>query len=166
MPLPDVFPFQGMKGDGTSISKRILTDGQDEPVTRIKRDARKLFDLNFAARRQEERDRAKAFWDEFHPDKRFIYRDYENCPPVDCVCRFPENSEFEFRGGLIPNDHTYSFQVFESIYAPATSIPLAPVIPVEAPDEPDSGGTPAMVGELLFGGEQILFGGEPITFGL
>jgi chitodextrinase len=132
--LPDVFPYQGTKSDPRAVGKRVLSDGQDEPVTRVKRGGRTLFDLSFAERQQTERKAAAAFWDDRFPEKRFIYRDYENIPPEDTICRIPENSEFKWNGGLTVNNNSYAFQVFESVIAPATAIPGAPVIPEEEGD--------------------------------
>jgi chitodextrinase len=132
--LPDVFPYQGSKADARTIGKRILSDGQDEPVTRVKRGARTMFDLAFTGRHQNERLAAAAFWDEFYPSKRFIYRDYENIPPADTIVRLPENSQFQWNGGQTVNQNSYGFQVFESVIAPATAIPPAPTIPTESPD--------------------------------
>jgi hypothetical protein len=131
--LPDVFPYQGSKEDGVTTSKRVLTDGQDEPVTRVKRGARKLFDLNFSQRRQDELFAAERFWNDRFPQNRFIYRDYETIPPRDTVCRFPENSEFQRRGGNTIFALNYGFQVFESVLEPAASVPSAPSIPDDSP---------------------------------
>lgn len=140
--LPDVFPYQGSKDDTMTISKRVLTDGQDEPVVRVKRGARKIFDLHFSQRPQAEMFAAEEWWDEFYPTKRFIYRDYQTIPPVDGVYRFPEDSRFERRGGQTIFSLNYGFQIIESIIQPLTSVPAAPVIPedpdAEAPSVPGS----------------------------
>lgn len=122
LPIENVFPFQGMKADGYSISKKILSDGQNEPVLRLKRGGRKSFDFNFNNRSHSESKTARRYWDEYFPFKSFLWRDYNILPPEDTIIRIPVDSEFEFRGtdGVSVN---YGFSGVESTILSAGAIP-------------------------------------------
>jgi len=124
-PIENVFPFQGSKSDQYSIGKQVLSDGQNEPVLRLKRGARKAFDFNFTFRSQSEFKAARAFWDANYPAKSFLWRDYNVITPEDTPVRIPVDSEFEFRGnnGTTVN---YGFSGVETANLSPGAIPSAP----------------------------------------
>lgn len=139
------FPYQGSKVDARSADKRIISDGQDEPVTRVKRGLRTSFDIAAESRDEIERHAARAFFDEYKPAKRFFFRDYENIPPIDTIVRIPENSAFEWNGaGVFKN--SYRFRVTESNNLPDTFIPSPQSLPDESEDitAPSVPGTPTL----------------------
>jgi hypothetical protein len=156
--LADSFPYQGMKSDTGEVSPVVLSDGQIEPITRTKSRALETFDASFAQRTQEEFREAKAFHSSHYPGERFLYRDYQQIPPVDYNVRI--TSAFEKRGLQTVNNFGYAFSMIESDVPAAAAIPAtAPEIPVETP-EPT-----VPEGALTFGGEVLTFGGEPVIFG-
>lgn len=133
--IAEKFPFFATKGDEKTLSKRVLSDGQDEPVLRIKRTKRTFFDITASVRRQEEINRFRAFWNEFYPGKSFIFRDHDLVPPEDTVCKIPVPSEPTVAGN-IPN-MGFTVQCFETTEAveyvePATQV----AIPAETNDLP------------------------------
>lgn len=133
--IENVFPYRGSKSDTGSIGKIVLSDNQPEPVLRVKRGDRKSYDLSFTFRSWMEFRAARAFWELYHPEKTFLYHDYQLIPPESTIFRLPADSEFEDRGasGVTKN---YGFSVFESTILSAAEIPLtAPDIPNEA--DPD-----------------------------
>jgi hypothetical protein len=126
MSIENVFPYQGSKSDTYGIEKVVLSDGQPEPVLRLKVDTRKTpFDLNFNFRSQDEFRSSRNFWIAHHPLKSFLYRDYAVIPPEDTITRLPERSAFEFRGtnGVSVN---YGFTGVESEELSPGAIPSAP----------------------------------------
>lgn len=154
LPIEDVFPYRGSKTDTFGYNKKVLSDGQDEPVLRLKRGIRKSpFDLDFSFRSSNEFRDARAFWNSHYPEKSFIYRDYGIIPPEDTVTRIPENTEFESRGtnGVTMN---YGFTGVETEDLTLGVIPEAPAEVVAA--SPD---------EIVVDADSVIVGADTVTAG-
>ena len=131
LPVVERFPNLGSRGDTVRIGKRIVTDGQDEPITRIKRGTRKAFSVNFSNLSVTENNRVQAFYDNFYPQKRFVWRDSNIVPPVDTVVRYAVPNEIEISENL--QQSTGSTEFAESVLAPEYSVPITqPLIPNES----------------------------------
>ncbi|HEY0428983.1 MAG TPA: hypothetical protein VGC76_14475 [Pyrinomonadaceae bacterium] len=155
LPIANVFPFLGSKTDNAAYSKKVLSDGQNEPVLRVKRGIRKSFDLNFTSRSTREFRTARSFWNEYYPAKSFLFRDYNTTPPEDTITRIPENTEFEDRGsGDATVRKNYGFSGVE------TSILSPGAIPASLPETTIAGADTVIVVD-----DMIKVGSDVITAG-
>ncbi len=121
IPLAESFPFTGSKGDTRTPEKKIISDGQDEPNTRVRRGLRNSIEGNFSLRSMDELKQVEAFYNANYPDKTFLFRDLNVVPARDYLVRFRVPSSPNF--GENANLSSYSLNFEESRTEPAYSIP-------------------------------------------
>ncbi|HXG84095.1 MAG TPA: fibronectin type III domain-containing protein, partial [Pyrinomonadaceae bacterium] len=124
IPIENVYPYQGTKGDSKKLSKIVLSDGQSVPISRVRRGRKKFFDFSYGKRARTETDYFEKFWDAHYPGKSFVVRDYDYIPPRDTTVEINVPSEPEIAlSGALPNRFNYSFQGVESGAIPLLAIP-------------------------------------------
>lgn len=130
VPLAELFPFNGSRRDEAEFEKIVLDDGQDEPVTHVKREARDAFAPNFGPRSPQEVQKVKAFYDYAYPGKSFYYRDFAQIPPRDTLCEFKPKTRVKY--ALDYNQSNYGLEFVQTTRLPAFVIPVVqPVIDAE-----------------------------------
>lgn len=185
LPINNVFPFSASKIDTSEYGKEVLSDGGADPVLRIKRGARKTGEASFSGRRPSEFRRARAFWNDYHPAKTFLFRNGNLIPPEDTVVAFTENSRFEDKGatGILQN---YGFSYVERGILSPGAVPntanagdvlttTPPTVPANVTAAPLAATTPAIRGSWsaaqAFGGRTVaqyavkINGGVPLYVG-
>ncbi len=116
--LPEVYPFNGSRGDTVGGGKDVLSDGQLEPVTSVISPTRRSFSANFNVRSIMEVRKEEAFYETMYPNKKFIYRDFNTIPPVDTSVRYAIPQAKEFAKNL--NQSGYSREFIQSTGAVET----------------------------------------------
>lgn len=128
IPIADVFPYCGDRAESKTYGKIVLTDGQPEPLTSVKRGIRKKIDGSFSDRMGLEFRRARDFWDKHYPSKTFVYRDRTTKPFEDTIVAILEGTEFEDKGGRNALKN-YGMTLVERLVLNSYSIPgNAPVV--------------------------------------
>lgn len=147
LPITEVLPFNSQKADQKQIGKRVLSDGQNDPITRVKDIQRKKMSLSFEFKDSTETRSFFAFRDYFHPSKAFLYRDLGFIPPEDTVVKFKPESDSDY----VPNFKLSAFtaELVQSTDEPEQYIAGTDTVVVTPDPDPDT--------------ELILDGGAPDT---
>lgn len=109
IPIAEVYPFSGSRGDTTAGGKNVLSDGQLEPVTSIISSSRRTFGANFSLRNVGEVKAERAFYEAKYPTGKFLYRDYNIIPPEDTLVRYNVPQAKEFAESLNASSYSREF---------------------------------------------------------
>ncbi|MDQ3747953.1 MAG: PKD domain-containing protein [Acidobacteriota bacterium] len=120
LPIAEVYPFQGTRGDSVAGGKEVLSDGQIEPVMSVIAASRRTFSANFGNRSIRDIQQERAFFDAKYPHRRFLYRDYNMIPPEDTVVRYRVPQAREFSENY--NQSGFAREFVESTAMPDTYI--------------------------------------------
>jgi hypothetical protein len=89
------FPFRANWGGEIVDKKKVLMDYAEDntPNYRTKQGLKKRLNLDFVSRQPDEKQSARAFFNQHHPGTSFVYRDRTKYPLEEIICRFPPDAD-------------------------------------------------------------------------